>query len=268
MSQTNEISNIINLIQQLETNTGYNVYIPSLEKEVKFKQLTTQQLKNLLTTIFDSPLYNTQFAQTFNTIIKENCLQPEININSLTIYDRLFILFKTRIECISPDYTFQVSNELKNVSLINVLNDFQNKQINFKEEIFTYENCSIVCGLPTLDTENKLENEFRKNIKEEIASSVELQNIIGDTFISEITKFITSINLNNTSINLLEYNFKERIKVIEKLPVVLINKVIKYIETYRETIKQLTICKLNTNSNDLSEVIEKEIPLDATFFNI
>jgi len=272
MTETNNVNNIISLLQQLDTNSSFLIFIPSLNQEVKFKQLTTQQLKRLLRTVFDTQLYNTDFTLTFNAIIKENCLHPEINTSLFTVYDKIFIFLKTRIECISPEYTFNILEDSidttqKTVSINDILNQFQDKQITFNSEIFTNDNCSITCNLPTLDTENKLENELHKNINN-ISNPTDLRDIIGDTFVNEVTKFISSITLNNTPINLLEYNFKDRIKIIEKLPVSLINKVIKYIENYRDTVKQLLVCRFEIKDNtDNIVVLEKELPFDATFFN-
>jgi hypothetical protein len=59
MSQSDNIKDIINLLQGLDQETTFNLFIPSLQKEVPFKQLTTEQLKRILKTVVDSPVYNT-----------------------------------------------------------------------------------------------------------------------------------------------------------------------------------------------------------------
>lgn len=279
MTTTNEVKDIISLIQELDSDTGFNIFIPSLQKEIKFKQLTTEQLKRLLKTIVDSPIYNTEFTLTFNSIIKENCLSPDVNTDTLTVFDKVLILFKTRIESISPDYTINFTeNEIKEnnlkeksqvVSLTNKLLEITNQNIKFEPTIIEYNNCSIVCNLPTLATENKLEKELHKNIKIDVETPEELRTVVGDTFINELTKHFDSITISDKNVILTELTFKNRIKIVETLPTNIINQALKYIENYRKIIKDLFTFKLNVETTaGTTVVLEKELPLDASFFNM
>jgi hypothetical protein len=279
MTAQNEIKDIISLIKELDADTGFNIFVPSLQKEVKFKQLTTEQLKRLLKTIVDSPIYNTEFTLTFNSIIKENCLTSDVNIDNFTAYDKAIILFKTRIESISPVYTFTFTsseieeNNLKDksqeVNLSDKLTEFLNKKNNFEPITIEYNNCSIICNLPTLATENKLEKELHKNIKLDINSPEELRNVVGETFINELTKHFDSITINDKNIDLTELTFKNRIMIVETLPTNIINQALKYIENYRNSIKDLFTFKINASTTqDTTVIIDKEIPLDASFFNM
>lgn len=276
MTASNEI---ISLIQNLDINIGFNIFIPSLQQEIKFKQLTTEQLKRLLKTIIDSPVYNTEFILTFNSIIKENCITPDINTENFTVYDKALILFKTRIESISPDYTFTFTQDEINdkdikektytVSLIEKLTEFLNKNINFNPLTIEYNNCAVVCSLPTLGTENKLEKELHKNTKIEVETPEELRNIVGETFINELTKHFSGITIEDKTINLTELTFKNRIKIVEVLPTNIVNQALKYIENYRSEIKKLFTFNLNLETTAGTTIIlEKEIPVDASFFNM
>jgi hypothetical protein len=279
MSQTTDIKDIINLIQGLDNETNFSFLIPSLQKEVKFKQLTTEQLKRLLKTVIDSPVYNTEFIKTFNSIIKENCLEKDIITENFTIFDKLLLIFKIKIESISGDYNFTFTEEeIQNNDLLgkniiaNIENHFQeflNKNVQFEPLTIEYSNSLVVCNLPTLFTENKLEQELHKNIKIEVNTPEELRAIVGETFINEVTKFITDIKINDSSIDLMKLTFKNRISVVESLPTQIINKVIKYIESYRETIKPLLTYKLSLTTKQQNNIeIEKEFPTDASFFNM
>jgi hypothetical protein len=274
-----EVKDIISLIKDLDINTSFNVEIPSLQKSLKFKQLTTEQLKRLLKTIIDSPVYSTEFILTFNSIIKENCLDPEFDINNLTVYDKLIILYKTRIESISQSYTFYFTDEeinqynlkekSKTISLADHFDNFLKECINFNSVTYTHNDCIITCNLPTLGTENKLEKELHKNTKIDINTPEELRVVIGDTFINEITKFISSITINETVIDFLVLDFKNRIKIVESLPTSAINNAIKYIESYRNIIKKLITYNIVTETTQSTEVsFTKDFPTDATFFNM
>lgn len=273
------INSILSLLNSEDSKLTFNVFIPSLQQEVLFKQLTTEQLKRLLKTIIDSPIYNTEFILTFNSIIKENCIDKSIDTGKLTVFDKLFIFFKTRIESISDSYTVKFTDEevdennlTEKTLLVNLterLQDFQKQNIIFENTDYQLNEFTITCSLPTVEVENKFERELHKNIKTDINTPEELREIIGSTFVNEISKYITKLQISEKVIDLVSYTFKERVKIIEKLPTTLINNAIKYIEKYKELTGPLF--KINAEVKDTtgnSVKLEKELPYDATFFNI
>jgi hypothetical protein len=274
MSTTNDFNDIVKILQELNTINGFEVYIPSLEKNIKFKQLNTEQLKKLLKTVIDSPIYNTQLILTFNEIIKENCLE-QINVDKLTILDKHIFLLKTRIESISSDYTFtfsekdiaeyNLSSENYTINLNSIYDNFINNLPDVKSQTYNYETFTITCSLPTLEIENKLEQELHQYVKLKISTPDELRSALGDTFINEITKYISELKINEQNIDLNTYDFKSRIQIIEQLPTNTLSNVLKYIENYKTIISSLFNCSIITENG-----IEftKELPQDATFFNI
>jgi hypothetical protein len=261
-----EINNILTALKELDQITSFNIFIPSLQKDLKFKQLSTEQLKSLLKTVVDSPVYNSQFIITFNDIIKKNCLDDTVETKNFTVYDKLFVLFKMKIESLSSEFKFQLNDSdetPQKFQIVDIKNHFENfvkKQYSFPSEIIEQEAYSLICDLPTIDTENKLEKELHKNIKMEVKTPEELREIIGETFINELTKYISKITVGSNTLDLLSLDFKNRIKVVEQLPTNVINKVLKFIENYRSKTKELTSISIDG--------VEKDIPQDASFFNI
>lgn len=267
MSQSADtVQDVLQLLKALDQTNSFEVYLPSLQKNILFKQLNTEQLKKILKTVIDSPIHNSEFVTTFNSIIKNNILDNSINFEELNILDKVLILIKTRAESISPEYTFNLSDEEKNqinefkVNITNVYNNFIQTAPIYNTEIIKSSNCELVVALPTLQTENKLEKELYKNVKLDITTPEELRSIIGETFINELTKYIVSIKVNESVIDLNQYNFKTRIKLVEQLPTTCINGVLKYIENYKLLLKPLITHSKNG--------IEKDLPQDATLFNM
>jgi hypothetical protein len=267
MSQTiDNVQDVLQLLKELDKTNSFEIYLPTLQKKVLFKQLNAEQLKKLLKTIIDSPIHNTEFITTFNEIIKENILDESVDVNSLNIFDKVLIIVKTRMESISPEYTFTLKEEeietIKEfkVDLAATYNRFVETQPLLEAEIIKVGECEVTATLPTLTTENKLEKELYKNVKLEITTPDELRNTLGETFINELTKYISSLKIKDTVIDLNQHNFKTRIKIVEQLPTPAINGVLKYIERYKEQLKPLVSYTKNG--------IEKELPLDATFFNM
>lgn len=277
--QKENINSILNLLNNEDSKLTFNVLIPSLQQEISFKQLTTEQLKKILKTIIDSPVYNTQFILTINSIIKENCLDKSIDTNKFTIYDKIFVFIKTRIESVSDTYTFTFTEEEINeknlkekthsVNLAERLEECIKENTVIESKDYQVNEFIITCSLPTIEVENKFENELNKNTKTDINTPAELREIIGNTFVNEISKYITNLQIGEKQINLLNYSFKERVKIIEKLPTSLINNAIKYIENYKQHTNKLFKVNVDTkDTTDNSVKLEKELPYDATFFNI
>jgi hypothetical protein len=267
MSQPVEtVQDVLQLLKTLDQTNSFEVYLPSLQRLVSFKQLNTEQFKKILKTIIDSPIYNTEFTTTFNSIIKDNILDSTINVGELNIFDKTLILIKTRIESISPEYTFPFNDEEKiqlkefKVNVADVYNKFIELSPVCNTEVIKSNNCELKISLPTLETENRLEKELYSNVKLEITTPKELRDTIGETFINELTKYIMSIEVNQTIIDLKQHNFKTRIKFVEQLPTTCINGVLKFIERYKDLLKPL-ITHSNTG-------VEKDLPQDATFFNM
>lgn len=254
------VNEVLDLLKEIDKTTAFTVYIPSLKREVKFKQLNTQQFKQILKTVIDSPLHNTQFIITFNSLVKENCLE-DIDIEKLTVLDKLLIFYKTRIESLSPEYVFDIGA----INLKDRYNEFIENFEDVQSKDLVYDNYTITCGIPTISTENKLEKELHQNIDINIETPEEFRAVLGDTFINEITKFIKTLKINNEAIDFENLEFKTRIKIVEQLPTTIISDVLSYIESYRETTNFLTTFNIQTADQDIQQ---REIPLDASFFNI
>jgi hypothetical protein len=267
MSQTTEtVQDVLQLLKALDQTNSFEVFLPSLQKPVSFKQLNTEQLKKILKTVIDSPIHNTEFVTTFNSIIKDNILDKSVSVDNLDIFDKTLILIKTRIESISPEYTFNLNDDEKNqlkdfkIDLSSIYNTFIATTPAYNSTTLKSGECELLVALPTLQTENKIEKELYKNVKLEITTPDELRNTIGETFINELTKYITSIKVNEALIDLNQHNFKTRIKLVEQLPATCINGVLKYIEGYKNYLKPLVTHSKNG--------IEKDLPQDATLFNM
>lgn len=266
IQQTGTVQDVLQLLKDLDKNNSFEVYLPSLQKNTHFKQLNTEQLKKLLKTIIDSPIHNSEFITTFNNIIKENILDSSVNVDELNVFDKILIMIKTRIESISPEFTFNLTDEEEQqikelkVNILESYNNFIQNTPTYNQEIIKNNNCEITVALPTIQTENKIEKELYKNVKLEITTPDELRETIGETFINELTKYIVSLKIDNSIIDLNQHNFKTRIKIVEQLPTICVNGVLKYIENYKKQLAPLTVYKKND--------VEKELPQDATFFNM
>lgn len=269
----NNIQDVLKLIDEIEIANPYTVYIPSLQRDLKFKQLSTHQLKILYKTSLNTNILNLEFNTAFNNIIKENCLEENINTDNFTIYDKLLFFIKTRIESISAEVkfsltdeeinTYELTDETVSVSINQHYKDFLEKKHTFDPKTFEFNNCKITCELPFLEIENKFEKELlAATVKN--TSKEDLAEIVSETFLNEITKFISNLQINDVNINLKEKEFTDRIDIVKALPVTLIKHVLSYIEDYKNITNQLLTISIQINDS----IIEKEIPYGPAFYNV
>jgi len=265
------IQDLLNSLQTLNNNLKYSVYVPSCQKNIDFKYLTTKQFKTVLETLTqnDFNVFNSVFAN----ILKENILDEANNfINTLTLFDLFIIALYTRVYCISEDYTIfftQEEMDLYNLTqpsiTINLKTNIDNKdKTPLQAETIIENSISVLCDIPlqTSETESSI------ILKKAAFNNEQSQSILGVLFITEIINCIRQITIENNTIIFKDLSYDEKLKIVENLPSTLINKVIKYIEKYKEQFADLFALKVKINNRDGEEVnITKVLEYNGTLFN-
>lgn len=278
-NKSKDINEIINLMNRVNETFGYGIWIPSLNKEVMFREITTAQQKRLVKAVIDSPVYNTEFIFAINQIIKENCIE-KIDIDELTILDKLFICLKMRAVSISDTLELEFKHDEKElkrgISLNKVYEEAKEKFPVEKLKTFTIKDdkYEIICGMPTLKVEYSLERELRNNTQDiEIKDIQTMRNVVGDVYITELVKFIKQINVTVDDEQVMKIDFNDnincrnRIAIIENIPTKVIDKVIKYINDIKTELSKLTLISFTVKDKDGNDKEIKEgITIDGNFF--
>lgn len=270
--KTGTIKDVLNILNRAQESFGYEIFIPSLQKTVMFRQINTNQQKRLLKSIIDNPAYNTEFIFTFKQIIEENCIE-KLDFNQLTIYDKLIIALTMRSMSIGDDYEVNFTTDDKQkVNLVLSLKALCDKaiaEINVTSATISDEQgkIQIKCDIPTIWDEYKLENELHKNVKSNIQTDNELRETLGEVFINEIVKFTRTLTIKNENDELIEIDmqsmpFKDRIKIIGDLGAKLTKEILKYMKKVNEEFAKVTIVKLDHNG----KTYEERLKIDASFF--
>ena len=270
--KTGTIKDVLNILNRAQESFGYEIFIPSLQKTVMFRQINTNQQKRLLKSIIDNPAYNTEFIFTFKQIIEENCIE-KLDFNQLTIYDKLIIALTMRSMSIGDDYEVHFTTDDKQkVNLVLSLKALCDKaiaEINVTSATISDEQgkIQIKCDIPTIWDEYKLENELHKNVKSNIQTDNELRETLGEVFINEIVKFTRTLTIKNENDELIEIDmqsmpFKDRIKIIGDLGAKLTKEILKYMKKVNEEFAKVTIVKLDHNG----KTYEERLKIDASFF--
>jgi len=209
-------------------NFEYAIWVPSLKKDIFAQEITTHQQKELIKAI--SNPYTFVFTRTLKKLLQEN-ITSDINIDNLTLVDKLVILLKMRSQSISNliQYSFKCDKCNKNIitkvpliSLVNQLNKISIPDIEIAHDMF-----SIVVGLPTIGSELVLE-------QDSYISADLRNNEIGDFFLRDLLIYIKSINFSKTNISVDLLDVKLRQQYIEKLPAKLLIEIREKIKTIKE----------------------------------
>lgn len=248
------------LLSTLESEQTFSIELTD-GKVYEFKQLNTNQLKELVKTVVDSPLTQTMFNNAIYKILKETCITPDANIDNLNVVDRLLCVLQTRINSLSDTITLNSDDTVYTIDLNQIMNRLR-ESIKNSTDLFADTNIidgklTAVCHVPSLQTENRLNKEIYKTVKTEVENVEELRTILGDAFINEITKTIKSVAVEDQEMDLLSTDFKSRIALVETLPASLIKQVISFVEKYK-TITEKTL-----------EITEKvSLPVDGSLFSL
>ena len=244
------MNDILSTMDHLNGKNVYPVYIPSLKRNVMFKEMTTGQEKTIVKTIIDDPIYNSGFIFAIRDIIKQNCAE-DLNVDNLTAIDKTAICLTMRQKSIgdSFDYIFKGTSKKKTINIseyidkVNTLGAIDNKVVG-------NDRIKVVCKYPTILDEYTLEMEFRDNtINKKVQDdreAVDINTEIGNVFINEVVKYIKEITLHSDEsdmvLDMSQFTFKNRIAIVEKIGSTVLAEILKYIEeTNKEINKALTI---------------------------
>lgn len=243
-----ENKELLNFLKDLSTQNTFsvNLYPRSVDNipSIECVPLTTSQLKKLIETVVDSPITQSVFNSTVTDIFK-SCTKSSLP-NDVNIIDRLLFLIETRINSLSPTANFKEEEKEIAVDFNEIKANLQKKLLENLSDLtstsFSDNQIIINYGLPLLEAETRLNEEVYKKIKLKVDDMEEFRKTLGEAFIHEIAKTITSVEVNNQTLHFNTLTFSDRVKVVESLPSSAVQHVIGFIETYKKIIEEaLTI---------------------------
>jgi len=251
------MSNVNVALQQLEAynkKSGIDVFVPSLRKEIKFKNITLVQQKNLLKTSMEESLTKLSFIVGMNDILKANNLDATVDIDSLFVFDRIAMTVALRAKCLENRY---VSSNNVNVDLNVVIENYKNILLpDLNDKVIEHENFSVVASLPRIGNDKKISEYSIKKIS--VSSESDLKTVLSELFVYELAKFIKTLTLKdtNTTVDFTQITAEECIKLAEQLPAQLVTKLLEYIKSYRDVESKFTVTG------------DETIEVDGSFFTI
>lgn len=271
------MNDVLGAIRTIQDKNIYSVLIPSLGKEVMFKEMNTKQEKMIVKTIVDNPVYNSEFIFAIREIIKENCAE-DIDIDALTIIDKTAICLSMRMKSVGNTFTYMFKNTDKTVDID--ISDYIEKFKTIKipeDRVVGDDAIKVVCTYPSILTEYGIEREFRSNMDTlTVDNTNSARDAIGTVFTNEIVKYIKSITIerdgDTIQLDMKDYNFKNRITILEELGNKTTNAIMGFIEEGLNSIKEVLKIELPLKGKDIekygTEKLTSTLETGSDFFII
>jgi hypothetical protein len=250
---TQNFNDILKSLTDISNTFSLSVYIPSLKKNVEFKELNTKQQKDLLETVTDTSIYKSKFTQNFLKIIKENLITEDVEVEKLTIYDKVYIglFLRSKISnnlnvVFNENPVYSESVELQPI-IDNSLkyNHPSTESINIVKDGVSI---NVEVLIPTITLESKYELELSKTYKkiDDVKNVNDMGTLLSDAFIGEVSKFISKIAFDDKVISLEGLTINQRIKLTELLTADLTQKVLQKIADWKTELDSfLTVSSKN-----------------------
>lgn len=258
-------------VEEISDSFKVSIWISSKQKSYDFKEIDAKQQKSLLSNAINSSVYNTTFIKSFYKIMEENFSDKE-NISDLkefTIFDKsaIAITLKYQISEETNVIFDEEKDSIKRVNLKNIiekLKDFQtpsNEIIDLQNDKF---NIKLEISVPTIGKELEYEEEIHKKEKnvEDIKNKQDIQKIVSDAFVGETSKYIKNIWLNEENIGFDTFDFSKKIKIVEKLPSGLIQKILQIVSNWKKVIDETLTVEFTENDKTYKKVLS----IDSVLF--
>ena len=212
-------------------NKEYSIFVPSLNRQLKFKGLTTKQQKDIVKSVLDRNAAGITFANLLCDIITESSVEQNINF---LLVDRFYIIAVLRSISLSP--ILKVKDETIDLSFINQVN-IPVPQV-LRTKIVEDGPLVVHLAIPNFKKEILINNESKKVTQNAEDKDEITKEIIGELYIHELVKYIDKVMFKNgetpVDIDFNDINITQKKQIVEKLPLTTNTAIISYINEVKQ----------------------------------
>jgi hypothetical protein len=225
MANTNVIS-FLDSIKEIKDQT-IEVILPSTSK-INLKVLNLKQQKDIISCVADGITGLISFNRILNEVVANAS-----NNNDLLSIDRVPAIIALRANAHGPNYK---TTEDITIDLNAVISKFSTYKPAITAAKLEHSGVVASVKVPKLSYENsiisKLEAEVKKNGEDNSKN-------LGSIYIYEIIKFVENVQYNDLVINFNDLSIKDRVTILEGLPLALNKQVITFIEDLKRVEKDM-----------------------------
>lgn len=263
MEQNYSIADVLNKIAESQKKYSFPIFIPSLNREVPFHQMTTAQQKVFIkASMSDNKRYsNTMYA--LFSVIQTNIADKTVDVSKFTVLDKLIIALAIRAYSVSPEYRVQV-NDIKHddgtpvtakidlgALISKIIKSFKGKKFTQTISVDSV-NIQATISLPTIGTEVEIERQFEEKARDD-AQNGETEDDksagLGELYILECVKFLSTVIVKNedgstTEMDVSRMNAADKKAAFEQLPASLSVKIAEYVNQILSDLGNITMLKI------------------------
>jgi hypothetical protein len=258
-----DFENALKVLDKASETFQINVWIPSKNKSLKFKEIDAKQQKDLLNAAMDNSIYNSSFLKVFAEIVSSNLLEEDkIVLDDIVAADKasIAIALKNQISENLKVIFDEKNNIIEKINIKPIVEKFKNFKTK-TECVVSLQNANVKIKAeirqPNLKTELTYSESLNKQYKkaDQIKTNEEVQTIISDAFIGETSKYIKSILINDQEINFSDITINQKNSIVEKLPSALIQKILEQISEWKRELDEILTVTKTLNNKEYTKVI-------------
>jgi len=220
----------------------YGVILPGFNRKVWANEITSKLYRDLVKSLYNDD--NESFIQHMFYVVEH--VSPGILQEGLNVVDKIILLLNVRSICISSDLKLKATCPVTNrefeheIRLEDLITKLRN--INYVRTI-THEGISVTHSI----VKSKDELNFIEMTPEK-------------AFSNQLASCIDSITVNDKHIDFNQLQFKDRLEIIEKLPLVVTSKIFCSVVEIEEELSQI---KLLTILSPFADVAVVDLPVST-----
>jgi hypothetical protein len=237
MSEDLNFEQLLNDLQEKNSQRALNIWIPSLNRGVKFKHLTLNQQKILIKSSIRENLLKLDFSRNIYGIIIENIVEPDVDIELLTVIDMISIGLAFRAADISEDYGFYIDDKFFPVDLNERCELVRTTDYTgiFDPDIIITDGYHVTIQPPTIKVDKEMNDHLYETHKDTPDDPDVLRDMLADVYICEAAKYITRVEIISegddpdsppVTIEFNNFTAEQRLKVINQIPLTVLNKLV------------------------------------------
>lgn len=242
---------ILNKLKNVNNSNVVSVFIPSAGKEMSFTPLSIKQQKDLIKSSMDGNLAGITFSNIINQIVLDNSVEKY----KFLVTDRYPVIVSLRKQSFGETFVLKDDDKTTVFDLKSILD----KKLTFSEPnsiqiLLEKTDLKVNVNIISIEDDVKINNLQIEKLKKS-KDNEDISETVGSLFIYEIMKFVTKLSIGDEEVELSNLPVKDRISVIESLPVTLNNEILSYIQSLRK------------EENEYITTNGELLPLDPRFFS-
>jgi len=239
------VTDILSRLQEYNNTNLVEVHVPSVGTTVKFKQLSVKQQKDLIKTALDGVLS----GLTLNNIINHIIVDNSIDKHNFLIVDKLPVIMTLRTAAMGTSYVDE--NDVK-LDLSSITNNQLEFAVDMSTDLDHEDIIKVSLAVPSIEEDTKINELHYTELKKKESVVSEL---MGSFYVYELVKFVRTIEIGDDVIDFTKIKLADKVKIVESLPAKLNNKIIEFIQQFRQA------------ENTYMTVDDTQISVDARLFS-